>query len=948
MSPTVQRHFIGWNSPVLVKAGEWLLSKCLLPPFDLSHLLVVVPTRQSGRRLREQLARLADARGSALIPPQVVTPHSLFNIGDSQPGTVDKTTHLAAWTHTLRTMEAKSLPALFPTVPETTDLRWALAAAHRFMSVQQLLGECGESVADVVARDTTGHLLEEPERWQNLATLEQKVNATLHDLGFVDPISARATAISELTPPTGIRELVLLATPDPMPFSLRAVERLGTFIPVHVVIHAPESLDHAFDKWGRPRTEVWARYELEFPEQSIKLLPDALHQSNFIPEFLAQNSLPPADIAIGVPDPDLIPYLHKALADKNLSTYDPAGVSLSNHPLVTLVRRLSELANGGSYESLSELFRHPDYLRYLVRSNPGLSITALLIDLDQCRMEHFPVTFADVRHHLRRAPDDHFRFMRMALDHLHDNLSALQGGATGQRLLAFLAEVHQQRVLDRSRPDDNTFAAAAEQLSALLCRFDDPLFEHLGFDRAEKMVLLEAALTGLSSYLERQPDSIDLLGWLELHWDDAPCLIITGMNDGRVPETVVGDAFVPDTLRTLLKLPNNATRFARDAYLAAAILNCRPPTDENPSPVTLLVGKISPSRDPLRPSRLLFRCSDAELPDRVERLFQPAEAKSGTAPLVETGHWLLMPPSGKLPGRMSPTAFKDYLACPFRFYLKRLLHMDSVDDRVNELDAMQFGTLCHAALESFGLDSTIRDSSDASQISEFLHQSLDEHLRAMFGQHLPITIAAQAETARQRLTWAARVQAAERDNGWRIIATEKLLEGSAGGLPIIGRIDRLDRHEDGHYRILDYKTWEKLKEPQQTHLRRARDNTPYWQQVEVNGKPHRFTDLQLPIYAWLLQQDIGPNDISAGYFQLPKAVTETRVSLWEQMDHALIDRAVSCATNIIEAILDWQFWPPAESVEYDNFEFLFSGPAEVSVDGQAFGRLLKTLRKGDQ
>ena len=53
----VRRHFLAWDQPLLKQAvaflaGEWDGRG----PLDLSRLLVVVPTRQSGRRLREALA----------------------------------------------------------------------------------------------------------------------------------------------------------------------------------------------------------------------------------------------------------------------------------------------------------------------------------------------------------------------------------------------------------------------------------------------------------------------------------------------------------------------------------------------------------------------------------------------------------------------------------------------------------------------------------------------------------------------------------------------------------------------------------------------------------------------------------------------------------------------------------------------------------------------------
>ena len=38
------------------------------------------------------------------------------------------------------------------------------------------------------------------------------------------------------------------------------------------------------------------------------------------------------------------------------------------------------------------------------------------------------------------------------------------------------------------------------------------------------------------------------------------------------------------------------------------------------------------------------------------------------------------------------TAFRDYLTCPFRFYLRRILKLQAADDSAAELDGAQFGS----------------------------------------------------------------------------------------------------------------------------------------------------------------------------------------------------------------------------------------------------------------
>ena len=75
---SLRRHFLAWDRPLLPQAVEFLAGGWQGGgPLDLGELLVVVPTQQSGRRLREALAAHAAKHGAAVFPPRVMLPESL-------------------------------------------------------------------------------------------------------------------------------------------------------------------------------------------------------------------------------------------------------------------------------------------------------------------------------------------------------------------------------------------------------------------------------------------------------------------------------------------------------------------------------------------------------------------------------------------------------------------------------------------------------------------------------------------------------------------------------------------------------------------------------------------------------------------------------------------------------------------------------------------------------
>jgi ATP-dependent helicase/nuclease subunit B len=430
---------------------------------------------------------------------------------------------------------------------------------------------------------------------------------------------------------------------------------------------------------------------------------------------------------------------------------------------------------------------------------------------------------------------------------------------------------------------------------------------------------------------EKAAGALELEGWLELPWEDAPHLVVAGLNDGLVPEAVVGDAFLPESLRERLGLKTNAARLARDAYLLQALAASRQAAGR----LDLLYAKTSAAGDPLQPSRLLLRCAGAELPARIPFLFRPAEAARPNPAWRRA--WRLAPRRVPPPARVAVTGLRAWLACPFRFYLQHVRRMESVDPAKNELDARDFGTLCHAALEAMARAPALRGCTDEKLLRDFLLGELERGARERFGDRPALPLVVQLESARQRLARAAAVQAREYAEGWVIERVEWPFALDVGGLEVRGKIDRVDRHEaTGAWRVLDYKTSDTASPPQKSHLRPRRagdEGLPGWRGVTVGGREYVWTDLQLPLYLRALGREPGgAASLIGGYFNLPKAAGETALAPWPELAGELLAAAGACADGVAAAIRAGEFWPPAElAPERDPFAALFHHGAAESV-----------------
>ncbi len=353
--------------------------------------------------------------------------------------------------------------------------------------------------------------------------------------------------------------------------------------------------------------------------------------------------------------------------------------------------------------------------------------------------------------------------------------------------------------------------------------------------------------------------AIEILGWLELTMDDAPALVVTSLNEGFVPQTANGDLFLPNSLRNRLGMEDNDRRYARDAYAISMLLHSR-------SELAMIVARQDSDKNPLTVSRLLLAVAPQELPLRVQHFFEETQEESADL-AAEGAEVVSMRLSVPHPrplvrplDRLSVTRFRDYLACPYRFYLRHVLRLEAVDDNAQEMSAAVFGVMLHEVLRAFG-EGPYKDSDQEDVIRGALHQHLDEFKAAQFGKAPLPAVRIQVEQMRRRLDGFAAKQADWVRQGWRIHTVEPDLTGDrAVCFPVDGqdfflggKIDRIDRHEDGRWAVFDYKSFDQAATPEKKHQRQG-----------------KWIDLQLPLYR-VLAAGLGVGgDVLLGYILLPK------------------------------------------------------------------------------
>jgi ATP-dependent helicase/nuclease subunit B len=940
--PTPTLSLLDWTTPLLPAAVRHLAAAWSgRGPLDLRDHLLVVPTQRAGRRLREALAAHAATRGQAVFPPRVVQPKDLLASALAPQGAASPAEMLVAWIEVLRGLRLEEFDAVFPIEPAERGFAWAARLARQLMDVQAVLGENGLRIGDVPAR---AGVFPELRRWTQLGELERRHDAHLAAAYRVNLHAARITAATMPTPPEGVRRVVMVATPDPMALVLRRLDALATQVPVEVLVHGP-SLE-PFDAWGRPTIAAWSHRALDLPDfdQRVHLHTDPSAQADAIAAIARTHTRagrePDGLLGIAIADREILAPLHHGLNYAGIASYDPEGTPHRASELYRLLELLLALVEEPAFAAAASLLRCPAVLDWLAHETDAAFAPASLLEaLDALRARHLPPTIEDARRHALdhrpRGSEEPWQPVARALDAL-ERLRDLAAGPFPEGVQAALATLHGHRRFQVGNTDDAAVIAAAEAWSEI-ARDTAEAAARLGRIGDRDTWRLALQQFGESRRFEEKPSgALELQGWLELPWEDAPHLVVAGLNDGRVPAAIVGDAFLPEALRERLGLTTNAARLARDAYLLHALIASR----SSHGRIDLLLGRTSAAGDPLRPSRLLLLCDDAELPARIARLFRDiAPEPGGSSAVAWRRAWRLEPEAPEPFTSVSVTAFRDHLACPFRFYLRHKLRMREVDPQKEELDALDFGNLVHDALEGLFKEPAMLRCADPAKIRRFLVDRLDRHAHALYGSRVPVPLLVQLESARQRLAHAARIHAEGIAAGWVIHAVELPFSCTVGPLTVTGRIDRIDRHEaSGAIRVLDYKTFDTAKLPDTTHTRRvpARDGDApappeYACFTAPDGSELLWHDLQLPLYRRALAPQFG-HAIEVGYFNLPKAATETGINLWQGFDAAWQAAADRCAEGVAAAIAAGVFWPPAERTAFtDDFAALFHEGTEASV-----------------
>ena len=963
---TPKIEFFGWDQPAIELVAAKLHEGLTNPKTAAQYrrATVVVPTAESGRRLREYMAERA---GRPLLMPKIILAGQLIPCEGENVATEMETT--AAWLQVLEgAMGDKPLPWLLDVVTQMQRVRkqleqeartpeWEQETARRF--VQEYLQE-----SETQWENTLRY---EQERWNTLSTTFAKVDEQLAGWGLCP---AEQCIADELSQPTRRGLVIIACVPELSPLNrlyLQRLEDTGS-ARVEIWVNAPAEESRRFDIFGQPLAIIsegphtgmgWSECSIQIPTIHTDTggICDTIHPTGSVQAFGRKvkelaGGFDSDEVLLASCDNSLSPMLVSAFQPE-WQVNMPEARSLLSTEAGRLPLQLKNACSSWCQASTGSNRTMEDFLA-LLRNRmlqcslyPAQTPASFNRYLTELCMIHLPGSVSHLLHLMQRElqSNEENHTLHRYIAYTEATIQMIEDCLDTERMperLCELASSLQQQLkapawkrASRVLTENLRAAAALVTSPAISCQ---PLFA-----LALLVHFVEKQATGALEGAMESEQCINLRGWRELCFARESRIILAGMHDGYVPERMPADAYLPNAYRSFLSMTSDSSRCARDSFLLTALLHSRPAGS-----VHFVLAASSVDGTPIAPSPLLLRCNTpAETAERVSWLFSdPQSAGSGEAydllPFISStsgssGEGAMESTALIAPGKanpyadpnytFSPSAIKNFLNCPLRFWMERLLKIapgDALNEGKSEPDAAEYGTLLHAILQDittrfYKADAGADCAALAADIASYASVCTINHVAEQYGDEtgtLPIPIRILQRNLQKTVQEFAHQHAQELCNGWEVILREEQLcfqlpaEGGSAPLLFDMRVDRVDRHRvDGRMRVIDYKTnestprathWEKLS-PDAAALYNAYMPAALTLQNEKDER-FRWASVQLPLYAEALRQIYQLAELpETAFYNIPRTKPGTvtyspmgGMSSKSSMTQELHNQAIAC------------------------------------------------------
>ncbi len=857
---------------------------------DFSDIMIVMPGSRAGRRLLEILCERVAKTRALFSPPKFLTPGKFCELF-TNPSNSDKIAsdveEIFAWISALENEKAALETLLNKSVPENFNY---LSLA---LIVRQIYNElAGDLISfDDVAKATSEND-REYERWLSLAEIHKTYFNSLELSGITDKALAVTKAFQDVDEMKFFDNIYVIGVVDMFEKFRQALKCLSD--KVTIISHGEKEW---FDYDGGLKQKIDFG-NLDELVDKIKFCNNHSEQAaetvNFLSEFEGKYSC--RDIVISAPDDEIRRPLKQFLTEAKVSSHDSIGSLFAQTEIGILLKLLTDYINEKNVKTFLNLICHPLIENFICSDKNEFSI--LIKNIQEFASEHVLELTDSEKFDEKPEIKQNIEKIENLIKPLCEIFNIKECVEKINEMLAEIYNVTYAFHLEKNNDIQIAWPIYHQEAIKKYCELSDRIINskielNEKTDSAKTIKLICQLLVTEKLAPESETETVDIIGWLELPLDDAPVVVLTGMNEGIIPESKSSHVFLPNSLREKLNIQDNSRRLNRDRYYLRTII-------ETAEKVLVTAGKYSSKQDPLLPSRLLLDVSNnnqAKLinlfynvgcaasmstpvqlaPPDVTNLYVSPDRHAGSVSYIEN---IVLDEKIK---QLGVTHFKDFLECPYRFYLKQK-KINPCKELTKEMPAWQFGNVVHKVLEKFGKKVEAK-TGDKDIIRSILEKLLDEVILQEFGKNPHVAVLIQKDSIIKRLNAFAVVQAKRIENNWEILETEQKLEIEFGEYKINGKVDRVDG-KISRRSIIDYKTSSTIKDVYSAHC---------------NKKEEKWKDLQLPLYAyWDMKQNDGKIPETA-YFIIQKDTKKIELLKYDWNEKEILD-AVNIAKNIFKII----------------------------------------------
>jgi ATP-dependent helicase/nuclease subunit B len=343
-------------------------------------------------------------------------------------------------------------------------------------------------------------------------------------------------------------------------------------------------------------------------------------------------------------------------------------------------------------------------------------------------------------------------------------------------------------------PDGAKLADALEELA------ESKAAANLVVDASDYVELFIAALAGRNvRTAPRAGARVRILGTIEARLTDADRVVLGGLVEGTWPPESRTDAWLSRPMRLALGLDLPERRVGLAAHDFAQLLGARE---------VMLSHAAKIAGAPTVPSRFLQRLAAVAgarwqaAVDRGAAYLNLARALDRPQKIEPAPQPAPTPPRAARPKSLSVTDIENWLRDPYTIYAKYILRLEPLDPVDLSPGAAERGTIIHAAVGEFTQRHATNLPADPARELITLGRP---HFAPL--EDFPETSA---------FWWPRFLRIAHWFAAWELQRRPAIAAIAAeirGEIPLaecefklVGRADRIERHGDGRYVILDYKT----------------------------------------------------------------------------------------------------------------------------------------------